>query len=149
VDETPRLIQFASASNKGKQCVRGELRRETNKEEGSPLLCACMLLLEGWYARSIYLLSPALPVCLPSSLLYTPSPPLTTLSAGLLLVVELAVAMVHGEESSWRMERAALPLNQALAYGVQAHAAAAAPAPPSCFLYCLSLPSTYYFAVSL
>nr|WGO51578.1 TGACG-binding transcription factor 10 [Saccharum hybrid cultivar ROC22] len=39
--------------------------------------------------------------------------------------------MVHGEESSWRMERAALPLNQALAYGVQAHAAAA---PPSCFL---------------
>ncbi|XP_022682636.1 transcription factor LG2 isoform X4 [Setaria italica] len=41
--------------------------------------------------------------------------------------------MVHGEESSWRMERAALPLNQALAYGVQAHAAAAA-APPSCFL---------------
>jgi transcription factor TGA len=55
--------------------------------------------------------------------------------------------MVHGEESSWRMERAALPLNQALAYGVQAHAAAAAP--PSCFLYCLSLPSTYYFAVSL
>jgi hypothetical protein len=63
------------------------------------------------------------------------------------LVVELAVAMVHGEESSWRMERAALPLNQALAYGVQAHAAAAAP--PSCFLYCLSLPSTYYFAVCL
>ncbi|CAO1942364.1 unnamed protein product [Urochloa humidicola] len=40
--------------------------------------------------------------------------------------------MVHGEESSWRMERAALPLNQALAYGVQAHAAAAQP--PSCFL---------------
>ncbi|WVZ68080.1 hypothetical protein U9M48_017070 [Paspalum notatum var. saurae] len=41
--------------------------------------------------------------------------------------------MVHGEESSWRMERAAaLPLNQALAYGVQgAHAAAA---PPACFL---------------
>ncbi|OEL18309.1 Transcription factor HBP-1b(c1) [Dichanthelium oligosanthes] len=41
--------------------------------------------------------------------------------------------MVHGEESSWRMERAALPLNQALAYGVQAHHTAAAP-PPSCFL---------------
>ncbi|XP_035821979.1 transcription factor LG2 isoform X5 [Zea mays] len=41
--------------------------------------------------------------------------------------------MVQGEESSWRMERAALPLNQALAYGVQAHAAAAA-APPTCFL---------------
>ncbi|CAL4953567.1 unnamed protein product [Urochloa decumbens] len=40
--------------------------------------------------------------------------------------------MVHGEESSWRMERAALPLNQAFAYGVQAHAAAAPP--PSCFL---------------
>jgi hypothetical protein len=57
------------------------------------------------------------------------------------LVVELAVAMVQGEESSWRMERAALPLNQALAYGVQAHAAAAAAAaaPPTCFLYCLSL----------
>ncbi|KAL5673293.1 hypothetical protein ACJX0J_017599, partial [Zea mays] len=49
----------------------------------------------------------------------------------------LAVAMVQGEESSWRMERAALPLNQlALAYGVQAHAAAAAAAaaPPTCFL---------------
>ena len=67
VDETPRLIQFASASNKGKQCVRGELRRETNKEEGSPLFCACMLLLEGWYARSIYLLSLAL--CQSASLL--------------------------------------------------------------------------------
>ncbi|XP_066312987.1 transcription factor LG2-like isoform X2 [Miscanthus floridulus] len=40
--------------------------------------------------------------------------------------------MVQGEESSWRMERAALPLNQALAYGVQAHVAATAP--PSCFL---------------
>ncbi|KAG0540238.1 hypothetical protein BDA96_03G391900 [Sorghum bicolor] len=39
--------------------------------------------------------------------------------------------MVHGEESSWRMERAALPLNQAFAYGAQAHAAAA---PPTCFL---------------
>ncbi|KAF8775253.1 hypothetical protein HU200_004657 [Digitaria exilis] len=39
--------------------------------------------------------------------------------------------MVHGEESSWRMERAALPLNQALAYGVQAHGVAA---PPSCYL---------------
>jgi hypothetical protein len=49
--------------------------------------------------------------------------------------------MVQGEESSWRMERAALPLNQALAYGVQAHAAAAAAAaaPPTCFLYFLSL----------
>nr|CAB3474877.1 unnamed protein product [Digitaria exilis] len=43
--------------------------------------------------------------------------------------------MVHGEESSWRMERAALPLNQALAYGVQAHGVAA---PPSCYLYGLS-----------
>ncbi|XP_039809514.1 transcription factor LG2-like isoform X1 [Panicum virgatum] len=42
--------------------------------------------------------------------------------------------MVHGEESSWRMERAALPLNPAFAYGVQLqHHAAAAP-PPSCFL---------------
>ncbi|XP_066310281.1 transcription factor LG2 isoform X2 [Miscanthus floridulus] len=40
--------------------------------------------------------------------------------------------MVQGEESSWRMERAALPLNQAIAYGVQAHATAAAP--PTCFL---------------
>ncbi|CAO2182269.1 unnamed protein product [Urochloa humidicola] len=40
--------------------------------------------------------------------------------------------MVHGEESSWRMERAALPLNQAFPYGVQAHAAAAPP--PSCYL---------------
>lgn len=51
--------------------------------------------------------------------------------------------MVQGEESSWRMasahERAAaaLPFNPALAYGVQAHAAAAA-APPACFLYCIS-----------
>ncbi|CAL4953559.1 unnamed protein product [Urochloa decumbens] len=44
----------------------------------------------------------------------------------------MLVTMVHGEESSWRMERAALPLNQAFAYGVQAHAAAAPP--PSCFL---------------
>ncbi|AQK99289.1 liguleless related sequence1 [Zea mays] len=43
--------------------------------------------------------------------------------------------MVQGEESSWRMERAALPLNQALAYGVQAHGAGgAAAAPPTCFL---------------
>ncbi|KAJ1286314.1 hypothetical protein BS78_03G344000 [Paspalum vaginatum] len=61
-------------------------------------------------------------------------PPLTTLS---LPVVEPAVTMVQGEESSWRMERAAaLPLNQAFAYGVgvQAHAAAAAAAPPACFL---------------
>ncbi|PWZ32301.1 Transcription factor LG2 [Zea mays] len=68
---------------------------------------------------------------------FLPSPPPTALPAGLLLVVELAVAMVQGEESSWRMERAALPLNQlALAYGVQAHAAAAAAAaaPPTCFL---------------
>lgn len=43
--------------------------------------------------------------------------------------------MVQGEESSWRMERAALPLNQALAYGVQAHGGGgAAAAPPTCFL---------------
>lgn len=42
------------------------------------------------------------------------------------------------------MERAALPLNQALAYGVQAHGAGggAAAAPSTCFLYRLSLPST-------
>jgi hypothetical protein len=56
--------------------------------------------------------------------------------------------MVQGEESSWRMERAALPLNQALAYGVQAHAAAAA-APPTCFLYFLSLSSLDLLPVCL
>jgi hypothetical protein len=46
------------------------------------------------------------------------------------------------------MERAALPLNQALAYGVQAHAAAAA-APPTCFLYFLSLSSLDLLPVCL
>lgn len=42
--------------------------------------------------------------------------------------------MVQGEESSWRMASAqerAVSLNQALAYGVQAHASAA---PPASFL---------------
>jgi transcription factor TGA len=43
--------------------------------------------------------------------------------------------MVHGEESSWRMERAALPLNPAFAYGFQLQPHAAAAPPPSCFLY--------------
>jgi hypothetical protein len=44
------------------------------------------------------------------------------------------------------MERAALPLNQALAYGVQAHGAGgAAAAPPTCFLYRLSLFPQLYF----
>ncbi|KAL6840281.1 hypothetical protein ACP4OV_030091 [Aristida adscensionis] len=54
----------------------------------------------------------------------------------LLACSSMLVIMVQGEESSWRMasahERAALPLNQAFAYGVQVHAAAAPP--PASFL---------------
>uniref|UniRef100_A0A0D3EWJ3 DOG1 domain-containing protein n=1 Tax=Oryza barthii TaxID=65489 RepID=A0A0D3EWJ3_9ORYZ len=54
--------------------------------------------------------------------------------------IELVVIMVQGEESSWRMAASthherAIPLNQALAYGVQAHASpSVAAAPPASFL---------------
>uniref|UniRef100_A0A0E0H6K6 DOG1 domain-containing protein n=1 Tax=Oryza nivara TaxID=4536 RepID=A0A0E0H6K6_ORYNI len=53
--------------------------------------------------------------------------------------IELVVIMVQGEESSWRMAASthherAIPLNQALAYGVQAHASpSVAAAPPASF----------------
>ncbi|KAL6614129.1 hypothetical protein ACP70R_036399 [Stipagrostis hirtigluma subsp. patula] len=63
--------------------------------------------------------------------------PILLLSASLCLhaLGWYLLIMVQGEESSWRMasahEGAAMPLSQALAYGVQVHAAAA---PPASFL---------------
>jgi hypothetical protein len=81
VDETPRLIQFATAHQTRESSVQcGELRRETNKEdEGASAALACLLLPQGWQwywyavcnARSIYFRSFLWLGSLPRLLFYT------------------------------------------------------------------------------